>query len=70
MLKGSLVKQKLGAIIEQVAPNRAKTLAVKEKRVLAQPTLYLQKKAPEIPPAFYLFIYLAPSQPLKDPNPL
>lgn len=58
VLKGSLVKQKLGAIIEQVAPNRAKTLAVKEKWVLAQPTLSLQEKAPEIPPAFYLFIYL------------
>lgn len=58
VLKGSLVKQEPGAVIEQAVPSRAKTLAVKEKRVSAPPTLSLQKKAPEIPPAFYLCIYL------------
>lgn len=58
VLKGSLVKQELGTVIEQVAPSRAKTLAVKEKGALVQPTLSLQKKAPEIPPAFYLFTQL------------
>jgi hypothetical protein len=31
VLKGSLVKQELGAVIEQVVPSRAKILAVKEK---------------------------------------
>lgn len=30
-LKGSLVKQELGTVIEQVVPSRAKTLAMKEK---------------------------------------